>query len=97
MSLDRLDFTEPRLQVERADGRSDDPRRMVGFEQILERFLAHLNLIADGHPQPRLARSHRLGDLRGRRRFGQVVWAEEGKRHGDFPASRGQSNIDKAV
>jgi hypothetical protein len=97
VSLDRFDFTEPRLQVERADCRPDDPRRMVGFEQILERFPAHLNLIADGYAQPRLACRHRLGNLGGRRRFGQVVWAKEGNRHGAFPASRGQSNIEKAV
>jgi len=97
VSLDRLDFTEPRLQVERADCRPDDPRRMVGFEQIVEGFPAHLNLIADGYPQPRLARRHRLGSLGARRWFGQVVWAKEGKRHGAFPATYGHSDVNAAV
>ena len=70
--------------------------RMVGFEQIVEGFPAHLNLIADGYPQPRLASRHRLGSLGGRRWFGQVVWAQEGKRNGALPATRGQINVEKA-
>ena len=67
VSLDGLDLAEPGLQIERADGRPDDPDRMVGLEQIIERCPAQLNLIAYGHPQPGLARWSRLGSLGGRR------------------------------
>ena len=60
------------FQIEPADRRPDDPDRMVGLEQIIERRPAHLDLVAYGKPQPRLARWHRLGSLGGRRLIGQV-------------------------
>jgi len=41
----------------------DDPHRMVGFEQIIEGFPAHLNLVADGNPSRGLAGDIELGSL----------------------------------
>jgi hypothetical protein len=64
--LDGLDLTSLGTQIEPANSVPDDPRGMVGIEQLFQRGRMHLDLIAGGGPKSRLGDRRRLVHLAGR-------------------------------